>query len=59
MMKTAPVTLLDVAAAAKVSKSTVANVFSRPERVRPELREKVEEIARQLGFAGPDARGRL
>lgn len=54
-----PVTLLDVAAAANVSKSTVANVFSRPERVRPELREKVEAAARQLGFAGPDPRGRL
>lgn len=54
-----PITLLDVAAAANVSKSTVANVFSRPERVRPELREKVEAVARQLGFAGPDARGRL
>ena len=54
-----PVTLLDVAAAANVSKSTVANVFSRPERVRPEVRERVEAAARQLGFAGPDARGRV
>jgi DNA-binding LacI/PurR family transcriptional regulator len=54
-----PVTLLDVATAANVSKSTVANVFSRPERVRPEVRDKVEAAARQLGFAGPDARGRL
>lgn len=54
-----PVTLLDVAAAAQVSKSTVANVFNRPERVRPELRERVEKIARELGFAGPDPRGRL
>ena len=54
-----PVTLLDVAEAARVSKSTVANVFNRPERVRPELRSHVEEVARQLGFAGPDARGRL
>lgn len=54
-----PVTLLDVATAANVSKSTVANVFNRPERVRPELRDRILEVARELGFAGPDARGRL
>ncbi len=54
-----PVTLLDVAAAASVSKSTVANVFNHPDRVRPEVRERVEAIARGLGFAGPDPRGRL
>lgn len=54
-----PVTLLDVATAANVSKSTAANVFNRPERVRPALREHVLEVARQLGFAGPDPRGRL
>jgi len=54
-----PVTLLDVATAASVSKSTVANVFNHPERVRPEVKAHVEEVARRLGFAGPDARGRL
>lgn len=54
-----PVTLLDVATAAKVSKSTAANVFNRPGRVRPALREHVLEVAKQLGFAGPDPRGRL
>ncbi len=55
----APVTLNEVAIAAGVSKSTVANVFSRPERVRPELRERIETIARDLGYGGPDPRGRL
>lgn len=54
-----PVTLLDVAEAAQVSKSTVANVFNHPERVRPEMRARIEQVARQLGFAGPDPRGRL
>lgn len=54
-----PVTLLDVAAAAEVSKSTVANVFNHPERVRPQVKAHVEEVARRLGFSGPDARGRL
>src|SRR4051812_39868709 len=54
-----PVTLLDVADAAQVSKSTVANVFNHPERVRPEVRARIEQVARELGFAGPDPRGRL
>ena len=52
-------TLLDVARAANVSKTTVSNVFSRPERVRPELRERVEAAARELGYAGPDPKGRM
>ena len=53
------VTLLDVAKAARVSKTTVANVFNRPELVRPALRERVEGIARELGYDGPDPKGRL
>jgi DNA-binding LacI/PurR family transcriptional regulator len=53
------VRLSDVAKAAGVSQGTASNVFSRPELVRPAVREKVEEAARQLGFAGPDPRGRL
>jgi DNA-binding LacI/PurR family transcriptional regulator len=57
-MRTA-VTLLDVAKAARVSKTTVANVFNRPELVRPALREKVEAAARDLGYDGPDPKGRL
>jgi DNA-binding LacI/PurR family transcriptional regulator len=55
----APVTLLDVANAAKVSKSTAANVFNRPERVRPELLVRVQEAAARLGYLGPNPRGRL
>ncbi len=53
------VTLSDVAKAAGVSKATVSNVFSRPERVRPALRERVEGAARELGYAGPDPKGRV
>jgi DNA-binding LacI/PurR family transcriptional regulator len=53
------VTLLDVARAAKVSKTTVSNVFSSPERVRPALRERVQAAARELGYAGPDPKGRM
>jgi len=52
-------TLIDVAAAAGVSRSTVSNVFIHPELVRPEVRERVEAVAQAIGFDGPDARGRL
>src|SRR5436305_9865823 len=53
------VTLLDVARAANVSKTTVSNVFSSPHRVRPELRARVEAAAREIGYSGPDPKGRL
>jgi DNA-binding LacI/PurR family transcriptional regulator len=53
------VTLLDVARAAKVSKSTVANAFSRPKLVRPQLLARIEAAARELGYDGPDPKGRM
>ncbi len=53
------VTLLDVARAAKVSKTTASNVFSFPDRVRPVLRDRVRAAALELGYAGPDPRGRV
>ncbi len=53
------ITLQDVASAARVSKATASNVFNAPSRVRPELRERVEAVARHLGYSGPDPRGRL
>ena len=53
------VRLADVARAAGVSQGTASNVFSRPEIVRPEVRLRVEESARRLGYAGPDPKGRL
>jgi DNA-binding LacI/PurR family transcriptional regulator len=52
-------TLIDVAAAAGVSRSTVSNVFVHPELVRAEVRERVEAVARAIGYDGPDAKGRL
>lgn len=51
--------LSDVAAAAGVSKATASNVFNRPERVREEVRLRVQEVARRIGYAGPDPKGRL
>src|SRR5689334_8754791 len=52
-------TLKDVAKAAGVSRSTVSYVFNNPERVGRTSRLRVEAAARQLGFAGPDPKGRL
>ena len=52
-------TLMDVARAAGVSRSTVSYVFNNPERVGRSMRLRVETAARQLGFAGPDPKGRL
>ncbi len=49
----------DVARAAGVSRSTVSNVFNSPERVRPEVRERVHAAALAVGFAGPDPKARL
>lgn len=55
----ATVRLKDVATAAGVSQGTASNVFSRPEVVRPEVRERVQAAARELGYAGPSLTGRL
>ena len=54
-----PVRLADVAKAAGVSHGTASNVFSRPEIVREEVREKVKAAAEKLGYSGPDPRGRM
>ena len=51
--------LIDVAKAAGVSRSTASNVFNNPEMVRPKLRQRVEAAARELGYLGPDPKGRL
>lgn len=51
--------LSDVAKAAGVSQGTASNVFNRPGIVRAEVREKVEAVARALGYSGPDPKGRL
>lgn len=54
-----PVRLADVAKAAGVSHGTASNVFSRPDIVRDEVRERVRAAAERLGYAGPDPKGRL
>ena len=47
-------TLLDVARAAGVSRSSVSYAFTRPERVSPDLLTRVQAAAARLGYAGPD-----
>jgi DNA-binding LacI/PurR family transcriptional regulator len=51
--------LVDVAKAAGVSRGTASNVFNNPKLVRPKLRQRVEAAARELGYLGPDPKGRL
>ena len=51
--------LVDVARAAGVSLGTASNAFTHPERVRAELLARVETAARELGYHGPDPKGRL
>jgi DNA-binding LacI/PurR family transcriptional regulator len=52
-------TLVHLAHEAGVSRGTASNVFTHPERVRPEVRERVMAAARRIGYAGPDPRGQL
>ena len=47
-----------VARAAGVSPSTVSNAFNRPERLTPQLRERVLRTAAELGYGGPDPAAR-
>lgn len=48
----------DVAAAAGVSVMSVSNAFNRPGKLSAQRREEILEIARTLGYAGPDPAGR-
>jgi DNA-binding LacI/PurR family transcriptional regulator len=51
-------TLKDVAAEVGVSSATVSNAYNRPEQLSEELRVRVMEAARRLGYAGPDPTAR-
>lgn len=53
------VTMNDVATAAGVSKGTVSNAFNRPNLLAPGLLERVREAAREVGYHGPDPKGRM
>jgi LacI family transcriptional regulator len=52
-------TVGDVAARAGVSRATVSYTFTQPDRVSPELRQRVLAAADELGYVGNDAARRL
>ena len=52
------VTVKEVAAELGISPSTVSNAYNRPDQLSSELRERVFETARELGYSGPDPFGR-
>jgi DNA-binding LacI/PurR family transcriptional regulator len=51
-------TLATVAEAVGVSRTTVSNAYNRPDQLTPELRDRILEAARRLGYPGPDPAGR-
>jgi DNA-binding LacI/PurR family transcriptional regulator len=48
------VTLATIAAELGVSRMTVSNAYNHPDQLSPELREKVLETAKRLGYPGPN-----
>src|SRR6478672_6609843 len=52
------VTLKSVAEAAGVSISTVSNAYNKPEQMSAEVRQRVLDTAKALGYAGPNAAAR-
>lgn len=51
-------TLQTVATAVGVSRSTVSNAYSRPDQLSDELRQKILDTAKELGYSGPNATAR-
>lgn len=52
------VTLQTIADALQVSRSTVSNAYNRPDQLAPELRRRILDTARELGYPGPDPAAR-
>ena len=53
------VTLVDLAKAAGVSRTTASNAFNRPDQLSPKLRARVLKIADKMGYAGPNPMARM
>jgi DNA-binding LacI/PurR family transcriptional regulator len=51
-------TLATLAEAVGVSRTTVSNAYNRPDQLTPELRQRILDTARELGYPGPDPAGR-
>ncbi|GIJ76294.1 LacI family transcriptional regulator [Micromonospora phaseoli] len=47
-----------VAEAVGVSRSTVSNAYGRPDQLSPQLRQRILDTARQMGYPGPDPTAR-
>lgn len=52
------VTLQTIADQVGVSRMTVSNAFARPDQLSQDLRERILEVARDLGYAGPNPTAR-
>lgn len=51
--------LQDIAQAVGVSRTTVSNAFNRPDQLSPELRDKILEAAKEMGYPGPNPMARM
>lgn len=49
-----PATLASLAAELGISRTTVSNAYNRPEQLSAQLRTRILEAARTLGYPGPD-----
>jgi DNA-binding LacI/PurR family transcriptional regulator len=49
-----PATLASLAAELGISRTTVSNAYNRPDQLSPQLRQRILEAARRLGYPGPD-----
>lgn len=47
-------TLASLAAELGISRTTVSNAYNRPDQLSPELRSRVLDTARRIGYSGPD-----
>ncbi len=54
----AGVTLQSIAEELGVSRTTVSNAYNRPDQLTAELRSRILDTARRLGYGGPDAAAR-
>jgi len=53
-----PLTLKDLAHHLGISRTTASNAFNRPDQLSGELRERILETARELGYPGPNPMAR-
>ncbi|MGV0744318.1 LacI family DNA-binding transcriptional regulator [Mycolicibacterium sp. XJ870] len=47
-------TLASLAAELKVSRTTISNAYNRPDQLSSDLRERIFDAAKRLGYPGPD-----